>query len=181
MPTNFPFVDTRAATMLRDGLQAAKKAGSSARQIAFRLGYKQPVVLSHMAAGRVQVPLERAIEIAEHVGISASEFLLAALEQREPRVAQMFASNGLDGKSEDDFYWQLRAIARGPLSDLPAERKQILREVVSDMRPAERWLALAEISTVRALRKEFPRFREDGLPGKIVGYGIAIMRGVAGH
>ena len=59
------YASTSAAQMLAHGLRSAsQERGTSLREIGRRLKYKQPVVLSHMATGRVPIPLDRAAAIA---------------------------------------------------------------------------------------------------------------------
>lgn len=159
----FPFGETRAARLLHEGLIRAKtERRLSARQIALGLGYKQPVVLSHMASGRVAVPLERAIDIAEAVGLRPDAFLSAALEQREPRASMLLSAAG-NGDTQDRFARELAALAGGALASLPDEHKQVLREVVVDRAPSRRWLTLAELPTVACIRSAAPRFSTHGL------------------
>lgn len=165
---NFPYSNSRAAALLRDGLLAAKSERRlSARQIAFSLGYKQPVVLSHMAAGRVAVPLDRAIEIAEAVGVDPLELLLASLEQKEPRAWGMLAGYGMGAAHHDEFSLELAMLAGGSLSTLSEGHKAVLREVVSDREPGRRWLAIPEIPTVNAIREAAPDIAKHGLPSEV--------------
>src|SRR5688572_16263254 len=81
------WAETLAARMLASGLKvAALERGLSLRAIGGRLEYKQPVVLSHMATGRVPIPLDRALDIAREVGLPDKPFLEAVLQQRHPGV-----------------------------------------------------------------------------------------------
>lgn len=160
--------------MLRDALVRAKVARNlSARQASIQLGYKQPVVLSHMASGRVPIPLERAIDIAATVDIPADAFLLAALEQREPRIQSFMRLESPEHPTSDPFMAELRSIAGSALSSLPDEHKQVLREVVADRAPKRRWLTLAELPTTEAIRAACPYFSTQGLAQ-------AELNGVAG-
>lgn len=158
----YPLAESRAASLLREGLARAKiERNVSARKIALGLGYKQPVVLSHMASGRVPVPLERAVEIAGAVGLPPSAFLLAALEQREPKATQLMRSPEA-GRAES-FVGELQALAGGSLEELPGEHKQVLREVVADRAPGRRWLSLPELRVVAELRTAAPHMGSAGL------------------
>lgn len=158
----YPLADSRAASLLREGLARAKgERNLSARKIALGLGYKQPVVLSHMASGRVPVPLERAVEIAGAVGLPASAFLIAALEQREPQAAELMRSPS--GGMADLFVGELQALAGGPLEALPDGHKQVLREVITDRAPERRWLPLTELRAIAEIRKAAPHFSTTGL------------------
>lgn len=164
-PSGYPYASTRAAQMLREALISAKLARNlSARQASIQLGYKQPVVLSHMANGRVPIPLERAIDIAAILEIPADSFLLAALEQREPRTQSFMRLGASANSSHDPFLSELHTLAGSDLSSLPSEHKQVLREVVTDRFPKRRWLTLAELPAVEAIRKAVPQFSTCGLP-----------------
>lgn len=56
----YQWADTAAAKMLLSGLERARdQMGLSVRQLAKSLGYKQAVVLSHMATGRAPIPIDR--------------------------------------------------------------------------------------------------------------------------
>jgi len=149
--TKFRYANTAAATMLTDGLRsAALERGLSLREIGRRLGYKQPVVLSHMAKGRVPVPIDRAVDIAREVGLAAPAFLKAALQQQHP-----------------DTDWRLISGEEPelgtPLGRLSPRRQQIVKEVLDDPRPEERWIDAPEVPTLRLLRQLFPQMQTSGL------------------
>src|SRR5690554_2445042 len=80
--TDYPFQDTTAAKMLKSGLSQQKQEGRSLRTIAKSLSYSQATVLSHMANGRIRVPIERATEIARAIDIDERDFLAAVVAQR---------------------------------------------------------------------------------------------------
>lgn len=163
---DFPLAESGAAVMLREGLlQARLERGLSARKIGAALGYKTSVVLSHMASGRVPIPLERAKAIAEAVGIDPSAFLLASLAQKEPGAVELLRPASIADGYIDPFMAELLALAGHPLDKLPEEHKQVLREVVTDRTPRRRWLALAEIAAVVAIRETVPDFPSRGLDG----------------
>lgn len=153
------WADTTAAQMLAAGLRtAALERGLSLREIGRRLDYKQPVVLSHMANGRVPIPIDRALEIAREVGLPPKQFLEAVLQQRHPEVDWRLITGG-----RDPFATELEAIAGKPLSALGPSHQRVLREVVRDPKPEDRWLAVPEISTVKLLREIFPDLPRSGL------------------
>lgn len=157
--TNLRYADTTAAKMLSDGLRsAAQERGLSLREVGRRLGYKQPVVLSHMAKGRVPVPIDRAPEIARQVGMPPDRFLEAVLHQHHPEVEW-----GLITVKPDPFLLDLEEAAGHPLSALSAEHHGVLREVVADSKPEERWLSIPETAAIRFLREIFPNMRISGL------------------
>lgn len=153
------FTDTEAARMLADGLRfAALERGLSLREIGRRLGYRQPVVLSHMALGRVPVPIDRATQIAEQVGIQPDRFLEAVLHQQHPNVEWAL----ITGETAP-FMSALQDLVDVPLSSLSAEHLRILQEVVKDNKPEERWLTIKEVSAVKLLRELFPDLSVNGL------------------
>lgn len=80
-----PFANSNAAKMLANAFDELRKArGLSQRQLAAMLGYKGSVMLSHMASGRIAVPVSRVSDFASLLGINEPALLLAALEQAYP-------------------------------------------------------------------------------------------------
>ncbi len=159
-----PFAGTTAMEMLRDGLRrAADQRGLSTRAAAKQLGYKATVVISHMATGRVPIPLDRAAEIAEVVGLDPTRFFRAVLEQRHPGSAEILGLNSLVTSTTDPFADELRMIAGCNLADLPDEHKIVIREAVSERHPRRRWLSLQELSVMAKLRQRRPELAEAGL------------------
>ena len=66
----YEYKEPRAARMLSEGLRrASSERGLSVRQLGKKLNYKQAVVLSHWATGRVPIPIDRAVEVAREVGL----------------------------------------------------------------------------------------------------------------
>lgn len=162
---DFPYENTRATQLLKAGLaRAADQRGLSTRAAARELGYKATVVISHMATGRVPIPLDRAAEIAEVIGLPPREFFLAVLEQRHPGAEKVLENFDQRTSRSDNFANELAMLAGCDLDRLSDEHKRILREVVCDRAPARRWLSLAELPTVAALREVWPSFSERGLP-----------------
>jgi hypothetical protein len=155
------YSDSRAAKMLADGLRtAAVEKKLSLRAIGRGLGYRQPVVLSHMASGRVPVPIDRAVDIARAAGLPEREFLLACLEQRYTSVDWSLVRG-----HEDDFAHELSALAGRSLDDLGPEHRWVIREVVAEPQPSRRWLKVAELPTVELIRELRPSFSTAGLGG----------------
>lgn len=158
--------DSAAARMLADGLaNAASERGLSQRALAKLLGYKQSVVLSHMALGRVPIPLERAAQFADLLEIDKREFLVAVLIQRLPDVdwSEIIGSRAAQERS-DHFVSGLEAIARGKLDGLSAGQQAVMREVVADRHAGERWVSVHEVPTVALLRALRPTIVSEGLP-----------------
>lgn len=137
----------------------------SIRTLGKRLGYKQATVLSHMASGRIPIPLDRAPAIAREVGLSPGDFLAAAVAQRSPEAYELLQYNhrGDHKQADEAFINELALIASIPLGELNDEQKSVLREVVSDPRPRRRWLGLGELSVVELLRHYRPKLDAEGL------------------
>lgn len=103
----FPYRDTAAAAMLSSALQryTAQNPGGL-RALAVRLGIGQATVLSHMAHGRIGIPLDRVAQFAEILGLDSADFSLAVLKQRAPEVyAELndrfdFSTTGADQSSK---------------------------------------------------------------------------------
>lgn len=161
----FPFADTLAARMLRTSLRrASDERGLSLRRLAKMLGYKQATVLSHMSKGRVPIPLERSIEIAQVVGLPHAEFLRAVVAQKAPQALEILSdSEHREGALSTNFVAQLTNLAGGPLESLNDEQKQVLREVMLDRAPARRWLSPNEMIIMMHLRKLRPNLERHGL------------------
>ena len=66
---DYPLRGTRAQSMLEGAMKAAQAAGRSQSEVAKDLNYKTSVVLSHMTAGRVPIPIDRAKDIAKALGL----------------------------------------------------------------------------------------------------------------
>src|SRR3546814_6136051 len=85
--SDYPYEDTRATQMLASAFKKAwdeKRLGQ--RKLAKQLGYRSSVVLSHMASGRVPIPIERVDDYAQLLEMDEGEFLLAVLEQSYPHL-----------------------------------------------------------------------------------------------
>ncbi len=157
---DYPHADTTAARMLLSGLRRiSDESGTSIRQLAKQLGYKQAVVLSHMASGRVPIPIDRAPELAKALDLPERAFVRAVLEQRHPDVDwAMFAEDAADGLESD-----LRMIAGVDLGELSREHSRVVREAVAEPHPARRWLTVHELPIVEMLRELRPAISVDGL------------------
>lgn len=168
LPENpYPYADTIAADMLRAAVQrAGEQRGLSLRRLAKVLGYKQATVLSHMANGRIPIPLERATEIAEAVDMPAADFFRAAVAQRNPaamRLLEPHGSTSHEAGGHMNMATQLIELAGSSLDDLSEEQKQVLREVALDRNAARRWLSPAEIPLMLMLRRLRPSLGRNGL------------------
>jgi hypothetical protein len=159
---DYPLQGTRAQVMLDEAMRRAQAAGRSQRAVAQELGYKSSVVLSHMASGRVPIPVDRAPEMAAKLGMDTAAFVLAVLEQRYPDFD--FRSLFNISYSSDRTVAKLEAIAGCSLDDLPAETRSMLEEVVAARHPRRRWLSPAEVSTMELVRDLRPDGSVGGLP-----------------
>lgn len=169
----YEYKDTQAAQMLSEGLRRASADRKlSVRQLGKKLGYKQAVVLSHWATGRVPIPIDRAVEVAREVGLPQREFLLAVLKQRHKEVDW-----GLITGFNDDLVEDLGAIAGRPISALSPEHQQVMKEVVAEAQPQRRWLTLSELPVMEAIREQVPYVRSDGLPRRVVETIATAVRG----
>lgn len=172
MRDEYPYATTLAAQLLSAALRRkAEEERISVRTIGKELGYKQAVVLSHMANGRVPIPVDRAPEIARVTGLPEREFLLAVLRQRHKDVDWNLITS-----LSDEFVDELEGIACMPLSTFSAEQRRIMREVVADSKPQRRWLTLAELPLVEAIRDAAPRLRSEGVPRRLIEKIVIILR-----
>jgi transcriptional regulator with XRE-family HTH domain len=147
--------------MLEGAMKSAQSKGQSQREVAAKLGYKTSVVLSHMTAGRVPIPIDNAERIATALGLDPKAFLLAVLEQRHADID--FKSLFNISYSSAETVGRLEAIAGCSLDDLPADTRAMLEEVVGARNPRRRWLALPELATMELIRDLRPNSSTEGL------------------
>lgn len=160
--------NSRAAKMLAAGLRrASEERGLSMRQVAKLLNYKQAVVLSHMALGRVPIPIDRAEQFAEVLDLDKQAFLAAVVEQRHPEVDwSLLAAPPMHSDATTNLAQDLHAIMGGNLSNLSAEHRRVIREVAADRHPAKRWLTVHEVPVIELVRRKRPNLGEAGLNEK---------------
>lgn len=164
---DYPLKGTTAQRMLSEALDRAQRdKQQSQRFVAAQLGYKSSVVMSHMASGRVPIPIDRAVDFARYLGMDQNTFLLAVLEQRFPDVDFKRLLSSMKGKaapanvSTSALADELEALAGKPLDELPIGIIKVLREVVQDeQRAPRRWIAPHEMALLDQVRK----FAPDGL------------------
>lgn len=137
------------------------------REIAKLLNYKQAVVLSHMSLGRVPIPIDRAEQIAEVLGMDSASFLRAVVEQRHPKVTwELLGDMRRDLRvASDPLPEELEVILGKSLRDLSASQRRVMREIVNDEQCARRWLTLEELPVFELLRQWRPEMAESGLAG----------------
>lgn len=165
MESDYQFADSAAARMLSQGIARARdERGISVRQLGKQLGYKQAVVLSHMASGRVPIPIDRAEDLAETLNLDKGSFLQAVVRQRYPTVAWHLLSGSLQPSGSDNLARELEAILGAPLKNLNKEQRAVMREVAADPRPRRRWLSVHEIPAVQELREIYPNMEREGTP-----------------
>lgn len=162
--SNFPHAETRAAQMLRRALDVnQREKGISIRKLGAQLGYKQAAVLSHMASGRVPIPLERALDIAEATDLDPGDFLAACVEQRNPDAKRLLRSFAPEETSSFSLVSDLNVIAGGPLDEMTDGQKLVMREAASDSRASRRWLSAAELPLIELVRRLRPSVTREGL------------------
>ncbi|MFO6448234.1 hypothetical protein ACLBKU_13950 [Erythrobacter sp. NE805] len=150
---NPQLTDSEAARMLSTALAiAARERGLSLRKIAPLVGYKQAVVLSHMATGRVPIPVEKAETFAKVLDMDAGQFLKAILKQRHPTVSWALLNGDTTGK-ELSFEQGLAAGLGGHTSALNEEQLAVVKEVAADPSPRRRWLSAEEAAAVEIFRR----------------------------
>jgi hypothetical protein len=159
------YKDSAAARLLSAGLaKAASERGLSQRALAKQMGYKQSVVLSHMALGRVPIPLERAAQFADLLLIDKREFITAVLAQRLPEIdwSELISSRPASTETSD-LASSLEAIAQGELDALSFGQKVVIREAATDRYAEERWLSVHEVPAMALLRSLRPNMASEGL------------------
>jgi len=153
----FPYLDTEAALMLRTALDHHKRSKKvSLRQLSKQLGYKQSAILSHMANGRVAIPLDRAEELADALQMSKPHFLSAVIKQRHSNFFDAVSKVAASSVSNANF-------AGSDWQSLNEAQARVIREVVRDKYPDERWLTPHEVAFMCEIRKLFPDIGIKGL------------------
>lgn len=163
---DYPYADTAAVQMLSSGLRrASDENGTSLREVGRRLGYKQAVVLSHMATGRVPIPVDRAPELARALDLPMREFVQAVLRQRFPELEwhKLLADGRPPPGSPADFIWSLEKAAGRSIAELTPEQLRIMREVAASPDSPRRWLSVHEVGVIEMLRRVKPNLPAEGL------------------
>lgn len=164
MADDYPLAETPAARMLSEGLARAKdERGLSMRQIGKQMNYKTSVVLSHMASGRVPIPIDRTMEMAELLELDKRTFLLAVIRQRHPDIPWHLLSEADTSLGSDSLALELQAALGAPLEQLNREQRAVMREVAAEHAPRKRWLSVHELHAVEVLREAFPKMQKDGI------------------
>lgn len=159
MDGNYPLVHTEACKMLAAAIDKAKdEKGWSQRTVAKLLDYRTSVSISHMAAGRVPIPIDRALDFARLLGMDAGQFLIAVIEQRYPELNVRQALAGVPrgtqrARGNDSMLvTELESIAGCPLDELPLPTINVLREAVAERNASRRWMNIGEIAIIERLR-----------------------------
>lgn len=153
-----PYAHTRAAALLDQGLkQYTAQHRGGLRALAIDLGIKQATVLSHMANGRIGIPLDRATELASRLGMDVVDFSMAVLEQRSPPIHQVLAGNlpleALRKLPQRLLRILNRAGSRASITD---EHVTVITEVLATENPAQQWMHPLEGDIIRLVREQFP-------------------------
>jgi transcriptional regulator with XRE-family HTH domain len=158
----FKLRGTKAQRMLELGLREKQRAtGWTQKDIADKLGYKSSVVLSHMSIGRVPIPVDKALDIADALDLDRDAFVLAVLDQRYPDIGVHRLFNVTF--SSERTAARLEAAAGCSLDDLPDETVAVLEEVVAARTPKRRWLTIAEAPVMDLIRRLRSRVGTAGL------------------
>jgi len=170
---DYPLAGTRAQKMLAEGLARAEREHDlSGRRVAATLNYKSSVVISHMANGRVPIPIDRAADLARVIGMDVSEFTLAVLQQRFPdidfvRLISTTAGKKSASKEEktaaESFVEDLQFAAGVPIDRITTEQMTVMREVASYPNAHQRWASINEAGIVRLIRERRPDLAKNGL------------------
>lgn len=153
---------TRAQRMLELSLrEKQRETGQTQRDIAIKLGYRTSVVLSHMSVGRVPIPVDKALDIADALDLDRDAFILAVLDQRHPDIDFRRLFNVTF--SSERTAARLEAAAGCSLDDLPSETVSVLEEVVAARTPKRRWLTVTEAPTMDLIRRVRPKVTSEGL------------------
>ena len=162
--SSHPFAASEAAMMLTAGLRLLREErGISLRNVASSMGLKQATSLSHMAVGRIPIPVDRAEELAERLHLDRVAFLQAVLGQRYPNVnwkTSLISDDAL-GDAETTESW--RQIFGNNSAQLSSEKISIIREIVKDRWPRDRWLAEEEVPLVALIRHLRPEWCNSGV------------------
>lgn len=158
---HFPYVDTDAAQILRSALdQYVRRKKSSLRKLAKELGYKQSTMFSHMANGRIAIPIDRATELADVLEIPRAVFVSAVVKQRYPEAFDALAA----GADSSGLQMDLAGVSASD-PRLTKMQQKILHELLRDTCPEERWLAASEVALVKFLRTEVPQVFDEHVTG----------------
>jgi len=169
MPVDFsimsdmPLAHTAATKMLAAGLERVRNEhGLTQREVALQLGYKSSVSLSHMALGRVPIPIEKAIGLADKLQLDRDKFLIAVLEQRYPEInfAELL---GVRLVSAGKIATRLELLAGHDLDDLSTETVSVLEDVVVAAHPRRRWLSYDDLALMELLRRKFSQLKDRSL------------------
>lgn len=167
---DYPYADSQATQMLATAIEryTAVRPGGL-RALAATLGLKQAVVLSHMANGRMAIPLERAEGLASVLDLPPIEFAAAVLHQRAPGVAAML---GLD--RELQRRQRLDGIRRAILEaveradNVSEQHVGVIREILRHAAETARYVAGDEGRVVDAIRRSFPEGIDDNHLAQII-------------
>jgi hypothetical protein len=154
----YPFRGTPAADMLSRALSKySDQPGKSIRKLGALLGYKQAAILSHMATGRVPIPLDRAAELAQALEMPEGRFVSEVLKQRHPEAYAALVRKPPEERHLLVVDTDVDALGLSPV------QARIIREVGRDMRPQERWMSIPELEVMELIRAACPHVSVEGL------------------
>lgn len=148
-----PYAATRAAGILTEALHRYTGAHPGGlRALAARLGIKQATVLSHMATGRIGIPLDRAEELAQLLDINQQMFCAAVLEQRAPSIFRILVEEGPSASPSDAA--RNADLRRALVSaELSPEQEATIRAILSGGPGCVRWLSENEAALLTTIRE----------------------------
>lgn len=154
------FVDSIARNVLQNALRRARKErGVTLKDIATRLGIRQATVISHMATGRIGIPVDRAPEIAKILEIDPVWFTKLVLKQRHRTAMNAI---GIDKLIPDDRDYDSTSLAI-TIAEHSADHARVMSEVARDIAPGERWLSVSELELMQLIRRLRPEVSTSGL------------------
>lgn len=159
-----PHSDTEARFMLSDAIAARRRADkASLRMLAAEMEMSS-AMLSHMATGRIPIPVDGAAKLADALGISRSEFVKSVLKQRFPNAMAILDDEADVGGNDGSEVTRARMMVTfydgtPPTGDLAL----ILDQVRTADDAQERWLTPSELPVVNMIRRLRPNFSKLGL------------------
>jgi len=159
-----PYAGTRAAAMLKEALaRYTSQHKGGLRALAGVIGMNQATVLSHMATGRIGIPLDRVQQFAEVLDLNVEAFSLAVIEQREPAMLSLLQSvyrvetEGTDSAERAGLIREIRAA-----KVLSPRQISLIRDIVRDPELSTRVVTGRESELIWKIREARPMGPEDG-------------------
>jgi hypothetical protein len=111
--------------------------------------------LSHMATGRVGIPIDTALRLASALDIDPAEFVAAVFQQRHPEAAQKIDLQAAVTKGDTTGQrWSFMAHASDDA--LSPDHVDVLQQVSDSRQPKARWASLPEAQLLQLVRRRWP-------------------------